>query len=380
MRFVGMGGPKMAAVGLETVKDLVGMSVVGFWEVVKQYGFFRTVFYQLLDRVKQERPISLLCIDYPGFNLRFAKEVRRLGIPVLYYITPQVWAWKEKRAKEMARYIDRVFCVFDFEPHFFNQHGLPATFVGHPLADAPPIGRSLASPVSTNEKPLIALLPGSRDLEFSALAETMVDGWKQYRTASKMNATAILSVAPSVNKIITEKAVRKTKLSESVGESNLFSLPDGGTLAIGTSRSVQRNDWQEFSSKISSVPTSLAGVSDFSIVCSGTATLEAGLAGNPMCVVYKSGRISFALAKMLVNLPVISLVNIVLGKYVVPELLQDEVNSNNLAREINCAVENKEYVLWQREALKELPNKLGGPGAASRTADGILNFLRGKPV
>ena len=141
-RFVGMGGPKMAAAGLEVAKDLDGMQVVGFWEVAKKYGFFKQVFYKLLDRVKQERPAALICIDYPGFNLRFAKEVRKLGIPCLYYIVPQVSAWKPKRAGQMAEYIDRAYCVFDFEPPFFDKFRTPqrkmkTVFVGHPLLDQP---------------------------------------------------------------------------------------------------------------------------------------------------------------------------------------------------------------------------------------------------
>jgi lipid-A-disaccharide synthase len=349
-RFVGMGGSAMAAAGMTVAKDLDGMQVVGFWEVAKKYGFFKDVFYKLLDRVKQERPSALICIDYPGFNLRFAKEVRKLGIPVIYYIVPQVWAWKPMRAKSMARYVDRAFCVFEFEPPFFEKFGLKTTFVGHPLVDS----ESRIEPISSQrDRRTISCLPGSRPGEIELL-------WPPLR-----QATSLLNGKAGPTRVLVSLPEHWPERRHD-DQKRVFSY-DPGTQKLG-----------------SEIPTTgshaavLPASADFSVVKSGTSTLEAGLAGNPLCVVYKGSPISYAIAHMLVNIPVFSLVNIVLGRYAVPELLQGDVNPARIAAEIERGLTDEKYREQQKAALAELPKKLGGPGASARAAQGILDFLNGR--
>jgi len=381
-RFIGMGGPKMATAGLEVAKDLDGMQVVGFWEVAKRYGFFKQVFHKLLDRVKQERPAALICIDYPGFNLRFAKEVRKLGIPCLYYIVPQVWAWKPKRAGRMAEYIDRAYCVFSFEPPFFDKFRAPSRkmktlFVGHPLLDQtqPP---KLELP---KERQHITLLPGSRISEFEAHGLTLSEG---FHAALKLRSqlVAFMSLSP---KLRTRQAKH---ILEHLRFGSISNRPVEGAAtefvakiimgpAADESKYLQAMGpyWESTDLPHASFLPALA---DFSVVKSGTSTLEAGLQGNPMCVVYKGDLISFAIARLLVDIPCFSLVNIVLGRYAVPELLQSEVNPQRIAAEIERGITDQRYIEQQRAALSELPGKLGGPGASQRAAKGMLNFLRGK--
>lgn len=379
-RFVGMGGPKMAAAGLEVAKDLEGMQVVGFWEVAKQYGFFKRVFHQLLDRLKQEHPSALICVDYPGFNLRFAREVRKLGIPVLYYIVPQVWAWKAMRAKSMAGFVDRAFCVFEFEPPFFEKFGLKTTFVGHPLVEDQQVHNDSAAmrrwllPQGNSESSLppptriLGLFPGSRADELQHHLSPMCSaGWD-------IDTIAWVKFAPNL-----------------VGDwchLGLFGSRAGAQhINLGFHRDLATS-WpdvkaiSELAEQARGLPPcdlrALALAADFSVVKSGTSTLEAGLAGNPMCVVYKSSFLSYAIAHLVVNIPVFSLVNIVLGRYAVPELLQGEVNPARIAQEIERGLTDEKYREQQKAALAELPKKLGGPGASARAAKGIMDFLKGK--
>ncbi len=371
VRFVGMGGKAMAAAGLDVAKNLDGMQVVGFWEVAKHYNFFVSVGDQLLDRLKQERPDALICIDYPGFNLRFAEKVKKLGIPVLYYIVPQVWAWKPKRAKKMARIVDQAFCVFDFEPPFFEQYGLKTTFVGHPLVDhkyvVPP---RLEFP---SDRKTVALLPGSRSGEFNEHIRPLCEGFN-LAAAKLQNLRGVLSLPKGITAGTTITAdAQKFELSYAPPKQ----LPETRIAITGAGEPELRA-----LAAVNETPVGhaslLPGAADFSVVKSGTSTLEAGLAGNPLCVLYRGSWASYAIAHQLVNIPVFSLVNIVLGRYAVPELLQEDVNPARIAAEIERGLTDEKYREQQRAALAELPKKLGGPGASDRAACGIMDFIKGR--
>lgn len=385
VRCSGMGGPKMAAAGMDVVKDLDGMQVMGFWEVAKQYGFFKKVFYELLDRVKQERPAALICIDYPGFNLRFAKEVRKLGIPCLYYIVPQVWAWKPKRAAKMAEYIDRAYCVFEFELPFFEkfhsrQRKMKTVFVGHPLLDG---GSGLADrELSLPPGPkTVGLLTGSRENEYRQLARPLAEGFASaHRDGGPLRGLMSVPAGPADHfRCAVDSVMREGPLSTRLDPAHPAPRAERTVIA---GPAAAREDLSLLCEKLSapeiSHAASLPRLCDFSVVKSGTSTLEAGLQGKPMCVVYRGSWASYALARLMVDIPVFSLVNIVLGRYVVPELLQSEVNPARIATEIRRGLEDVGYIEMQRAALAELPGKLGGPGASRRAAQGILDFLAGR--
>ena len=381
-RFVGMGGPKMAAAGLEVAKNLDGMQVIGFWEVIKNLSFFTGVGDLLFERVKQERPDALICIDYPGFNLRFAKKVKKLGIPVLYYIVPQVWAWKASRAKAMAEYVDRAYCVFEFEVPFFRKFGLKTEFVGHPLVDHDGSEAAVPKLELPPGPKTVAFLPGSRPAEVRNHAEPLRQGMNLFRKHHQQTrelwsqACSYKDFPADVNEIgVVEPGVdnrfsqmwlyaRRSGTPEPLKWMNVFEEKHDPR----TKYEAQRMDHANL----------LPSMADFSVVKSGTSTLEAGLAGNPMCVVYKGGKISYAIAHLLVNIPVFSLVNIVLGRYAVPELIQSEVNPERIAAEIQRGLTDERYRDQQRAALAELPGKLGGPGASARAAKGMLDFLKGR--
>jgi lipid-A-disaccharide synthase len=383
-RFVGMGGPKMASAGLEFAKDLEGMQVVGFWEVIKHYGFFRKVFHQLLDRIKQEAPAALICIDYPGFNLRFAKEVRKLGIPVLYYIVPQVWAWKEMRAKSMARFVDKAFCVFEFEAPFFQRFGLKTEYVGHPLMDDTPQSLEGHALVPKFDSPMrtVAFLPGSRENETVAISDPMAKAFYVGKFKDR-NVNALMSFPQGSWSVQRDSA----KEAFDTGVNFFERMAQSHANVHVVNARIKVSEVLKRGAEPSEHPVVLEGphsallprLADFSVVKSGTSTLEAGLAGNPLCVVYKASPISYFIAHQLVNIPVFSLINIVLGRYAVPELLQSEVNPQRIAQEIERGLFDEKYRDQQRAILAELPKKLGGPGASARTARSILDFIQGKP-
>jgi len=381
-RFVGMGGRAMADAGLDVAKDLAGMQVVGFWEVARKYGFFKRVFNQLFDRVKQERPAALICVDYPGFNLRFAKEVKKLGIPVLYYIVPQVWAWKPLRAKKMVAFVDRAFCVFEFEPPFFEKFGLKTTFVGHPLVDCglPPLVMPQRADCGLKLTPgpkTVALLPGSRAKEVNAHWKPMCKGFVLARDRMK-SIRALLSLQAGTVLPRDTAEIEAALYNENTFSHDGFAPVEKRQILIAPKSEADRATLKAANESDQSHTSMLSQAADFSVVKSGTSTLEAGLAGNPMCVVYRGSWASYSIARMLVNIPVISLVNIVLGRYVVPELLQDDVNASRIAQEIERGLTDERYRTQQKEALAELPKKLGGPGASQRAAQGMIDFLKGR--
>src|SRR5579862_4506318 len=378
-RCVGMGGPAMISAGFEAFKDLDGMQV-GFWEVAKKYGFFKKVFYDLLDKLKQTRPDALICVDYPGFNLRFAAEVKKLGIPVLYYIVPQVWAWKPGRAKKMARIVDRAFCVFEFEPPFFEKFGLKTEFVGHPLVDGAPPSEPWPAPlpnVAGDAMKTVSFLPGSRVSEINHHLAPMLLGFDLFQM-SQRKARALFSIPESLH------ADSALKFCNPLPAGAVYGAGEKGERAIYIMGGDDDDPLEamelahKLNSRTDSHSRSLPAVSDFSVVKSGTSTLEAGLAGNPMCALYRGSTASYLIARLLVNIPVFSLVNIVLGRYAVPELLQSEVNPRRIAEEIMRGLNDQAYREKQRAALAEIPKKLGGPGASARAAMGILNFLSGR--
>jgi lipid-A-disaccharide synthase len=284
--------------------------------------------------------------------------VKKLGIPILYYIVPQVWAWKPQRAKKMAALVDRPFCVFDFEPPFFEKFGLKTEFVGHPLVDESSNGaqtaleavRKIFEPHAGSYKH-IAFLPGSRESEIRHHLQPMQQAFaKVQREHDKVRALFSLPGKSGTQRCLSIESAAGDPLDAASAASRCSALD---------------------------VPHArlLPALADFSVVKSGTSTLEAALSGNPMCALYKGSTSSYLIARMLVNIPVFSLVNIVLGRYAVPELLQSEVNPRRIAEEIQRGLFDDAYVEKQRAALAEIPEKLGGPGASARAARAILEFI-----
>ncbi len=333
------GGDLMQKEGGDLIKHFKDLAFMGFYEVIKNLPtILRNISFCKKD-IKANKPDCVILIDYPGFNLRIAEYCKSLGIKVFYYISPQVWAWKAGRVKNIKKTVDKMFVILPFEEAFYKKYDYKVSFVGHPLLDAI---SNFSETNKTNfytknkleEKPIIALLPGSRKQEIAKMLEVMLSVVSQFP-----DYQFIVAGAPSIDREYYEKV-------------------------INGKATVVLNDTYN-----------LLQVSAAALVTSGTATLETALFNVPEIVCYKGSRISYEIGKRLIkNISFISLVNLIMNKELVKELIQNQLNTNNLVQELNLILSNpkKEEI---KEGYKQLEKKLGGLGASDRTAKEIFSDL-----
>ena len=341
-RLYGMGGRAMAAEGVELLIDATGDATVGGTEAVAGVpGLYRAYRRLRATLAGPERPDALVLIDFPEFNLRLARAARRAGVAVVYFVPPQVWAWRPWRVRLIRRVVSLVLAVFPFEPPLYRRAGVPVAFVGHPTVDA------LAAAPSRDEArkrlglddgaPVIGLLPGSRRLEVARVMPVMRQA-AELIVASHPGARFVVAQAPTVERAALEA-----------------SGAGGFTIVPSSAHAVMR-------------------AADLLIVTSGTATLEAALLGTPMVVCYQLSRLTELLFAPLVRVPWISLANITLGRAVVPELYQSRLSAASLAREALALLESPAALAAQREAFGELAGQLGAPGVGVRAARHVLEL------
>ena len=336
----GIGGDALAAAGMELLYHIKDMAFLGLIEVIKHLPFIRRVQSDILGRARREKPAAAILVDYPGFNLRIARSLKKIGIPVVYYISPQLWAWGKGRVEKIRRYVDKLLVVFPFEVRFYSEHGVRAEYVGHPLVD------NHAGLLPDKPKELdphnivIGLLPGSRRQEVAALLPEMVEAARILHREGKIKQAEIIKV-DHLDITLYTSCLEGQDAFITVKEEPLYKcLPRY----------------------------------DAVFVASGTATLEAGYYGVPMVVVYKVNKLTYFLAKRLVKVDSIGLVNIVAETQVAPELIQDEFSAQIAAHEIEILLipeKNREV----REKLRVIRQKLGQPGASRRAALAVNEFL-----
>jgi len=343
LEFFGIGGEHMRQAGVNLLFHISQLAIMGFTEILKHLPFIRKVLNEIKTFLQTEQPAAVILVDYPGFNLRVAKLASQMGIPVVYYICPQLWAWGEKRVNKIRQYVNLPLVIFKFEEDFFEQHGVRATFVGHPLVDqlqdfrARPDFREQHNVPS--EVPIIGLFPGSREVEVKKLLPVMTAAIRRL----KLNQPFRVIIAKSPN------------------------LPD----------SLYKPFVQEPNILLNRTDThSLMKESFLALVASGTATLELGYFQVPMIVMYKVSFISYWLGRMLISIDNIALVNILLGKKVIPELIQHEATPENIRSHILQYFENSEFYRKTRSELGHIKEILGPPGAASRAAGLIQQLLK----
>lgn len=334
------GGDLMEeATGQKPVKHYRDLAFMGFLEVAKN---LKTIFGNIKfakKDIKNFQPDILILVDYPGFNLRLAKFAKALGIKVVYYISPQIWAWKEGRVETIKKYVNEMLVILPFEKNFYKKHSVGAHFVGHPLLDAISDLKEIdcqefKSKNNLNDKEIIALLPGSRKQEVEKMLEIMLSV-RSYFTDYQF----VIAGAPSLPKEFYQKF---------------------------TDENVHF---------VSNKTYDLLRCSKAALVTSGTATLETALLNVPEVVCYKGSRISYEIGKRLIkNIKYISLVNLIMDKEVVKELIQSELTTENLVKELNLVLsQNCEKIL---EDYKELRTKLGGKGASDNAAEIIVNSMK----
>lgn len=345
--FHGAGGPAMREAGGAGMTDWVeDAAVMGFWEVLKHYQWFKQRFYEMLDQLLEIEPEVLVLIDYPGFNLRFASAVREKlpDIKIVYYISPQVWAWNKGRIPKMAEVLDLMLCIFPFEKEIFESAGLRTEFVGHPLVDELEEKKEDVERASD----LIGLFPGSREREVNRLFPMMVEAARRMHSHHPNWRYEAAAASPKLEahmrQIITDAK-----------------LPDEGmiTLNKGNSHSLMQR-------------------ATCGVVASGTATLEAAALGLPYCLVYKLAWPTYFMGKMLVKLKLIGLVNILAGEKIVEELVQTDAEPGHVAEILSGLMTDvdRRHELCAR--LHETAAKLGDPGAHVRAATEVTQLL--KPI
>ena len=348
VRLVGMGGAHMAAAGMEVIVDPTGQAAVGTSEALGRIPALYRAYRALVKRLRLERPGALVLIDFPEFNLRLARRARRAGVPVVYFIPPQLWAWRRGRVRQMARRVSRVLAVFPFEPALYEQARVPVEFVGHPLLDVLPLDltrdearRRLGADPGHS---LIGLLPGSRREEVERLLPPMLEAAGRL-AADDGRRRFVLGLAPTVPR-------------EQV-QAHLLRAAGGPAVDLVSGRTYE-----------------VMAAADALLIGSGTATLEAALLGAPMVVCYRVSRTTEIIARLLARVQWIGLPNLVSGRAVVPELIQKDVTGARLAAEASRLLDNPVIATAQRAAFKELRARLGEPGVGWRAARAVLATAR----
>ena len=343
---VALGGPRMAEAGAEVVRDLTAHSAVGISEAIRSFSAFRGGLREAVALLDERRPDAVVLIDSPELNLRLARQAHQRGIRVVYYICPQVWAWRQGRVRTIARYVDRLLCILPFEPRFFAQHGIDATFVGHPLIDilaGHRRDRRLAARIGLpDDLPIIGILPGSRRGEIARLLPTLLDAG--HRILRNLDAVT-LAVAPAPSVPAEEYTTWPSR------------TPDPIHIVAGHTHE-------------------LMAAADLLLVASGTATLEAGIIGTPMIVTYKVSPLTWLIARLLVRgVKYCSLVNLIANRELVPELLQSGATADRIARRAVSFFRDGGLQETAAALAAEVRPRLGPPGASARAADAILDLL-----
>ncbi len=345
MEIFGMGGKRMLSEGVEIIYDITDLAIVGFFEVLKHLATFKKIFKHLESLLETRKPDAVILVDYPGFNLRFAKAAKEKNIPVIYYISPQIWAWGENRIHEIKKYVDKMIVIFGFEETLYKEAGVKVSFVGHPFLD-------IVKPAWKKEETIkichlkhdsvkIALMPGSRKKEIAKHLPIMLRACKIIKNKIP-DAEFIISRIKESDQSLYNRIIHKSKIKPHSLDNRPYEVMD---------------------------------IADLVIVSSGSATLEVAIMEKPMVIVYKTSFLTWLLARNLIKIPDIGLVNIVAKERIVPELTQFEVTPKNIASASLEILNNPKRIHEIKESLRKVKSKLGETGASSRAAHIIHKFL-----
>ena len=344
----GIGGPRMLAAGLHSLAPLAALQVHGLLEVLAHLPRLYRLLWALERELDERRPDALLLIDYPGFNLKLARAARRRGIPVFHYCSPQVWAWRGGRVRTIAQVVDLIFVLFPFEAPLYQRVGLEAAFLGHPLvgqragdAETEALRARVAAPPGL---PVVALMPGSRPSELRRHLDVLLAAIRRNEGAG-WPARYVIPVAPSLDRTEVEAHVRAAGV-------DVLALDDAF------------------------LP--LLRIADLAIVASGTATLQTAMAGVPFLVVYRVAPLTFFLARHFAYQPYLSIVNVLAGREVVPELLQADFTPERVSERFLALARDRARQAAMRAELAAVTAQLGAPGAYERAADLIAARLRAR--
>jgi lipid-A-disaccharide synthase len=343
IKISGVGGQALRQAGAEIIYDIKGLSVIGLFDVLKKLPHFLELKKFLINTIKQEEFDAVVFVDFSGFNLRLAKELNNV-VNTIYYVSPQVWASRRGRVETIKKYIGKMIVLFKFEEEFYKKYGVTADFIGHPLLDIvkPSMQKNelLNNLKFSGEKSTIALLPGSRKQEIKNILPIMLQSAKLIN--DKTAAQLVIAKSPSVDWEIYNRIIEKSGMDVKMVEGKTYDC---------------------------------LNIADFAFVCSGTATLETAIMQKPFCVIYKMGLLNYLLYRPQVKLPYIGMVNIVAGKKIIPEFIQFGANPKKIAQETLNILRDKNKLQKISAELNLVKSSLGSPGAATRAAKIITEFI-----
>jgi lipid-A-disaccharide synthase len=348
LRISGIGGERMREEGISLLADSRDLAVVGLVEVLSHWRPIRVAFRRVVTLLREDPPDLLLLIDYPDFNLRLAREARRRGVRVVYFISPQVWAWRASRVRQIAETVDRMLVILPFEEEIYRRAGVPVLFVGHPLLDLlPPPGDRAERRRRLGldpERPVVGFLPGSRRREIGFHLPVMLEAALRLREAVG-DYQMVVPLASSLRQEDLEPYLHEA--GPALGKIHLLRGAPGEALSA----------------------------MDAAVVKSGTATLEAALMGVPMVVVYRTTPVTFLLASLMAHVRHVGLVNIVAGKELAPELVQGRFTAAGIVAALEPLLRNPEHSESVRREMLALRSRLGEPGCFRRAAEAVMEIL-----
>lgn len=342
--FFGIGGDNMIKAGMNPEYHIKDMAFLGFYEILKHIPFIKKVQKKLLERIRTENIDKIVLIDYPGFNLNFAKKLHKLDKQIYYYISPQLWAWGKGRIKKIKRLITKMLVVFPFEKEFYKNEGIDVEYVGHPLVERLKNYNFLSKTELINKfnldtkMDILLLMPGSRKQEIKSHFNPMIKAAE--KIAEENDLQIIVLVPPFMEADIFNEFVSSAGFRV-INECNYDFIKS----------------------------------SKFGIIKSGTSTLEAGILGLPMIVVYSTSRITYSIGKALIKLKNIAMINIIAGKEIVPELIQNDLNEKNIFMRVKEILSDENRLNLMKTELKNAAAKLGDPGSSKRAAELILKTV-----
>ncbi|MCA9409136.1 MAG: lipid-A-disaccharide synthase [Candidatus Omnitrophica bacterium] len=343
--FSGLGGAHMKKAGVDIHEDLTRLAIVGFTEVLKHYRLLKSIFNQTLDKIQAIQPDAVILVDYPGFNLRLAKELKKKNIKVFFYISPQVWAWKENRIQHIKKYVDELFVFFPFEKDLYAKHGMNVHFIGHPLVDQVVTRTSKTQFLKTaglyDYKLTVGLLPGSREREIDTLLPQMIQA-----------SNILYKKFPSMQFLIMK--------ASTIARAQIDDYTQAANFPV---KVIEENVYEGIHA------------CDLCIVTSGTATLETAILQKPMVVIYKTSFLTYLLAKLFIKIPYIGLVNVVAGGKIVPECVQNQASPENIAKTLEGIFTDEIKIAEIKSNLHKVKELLGEGGASRRAAELMLELL-----
>ena len=350
VELIGMGGEQMRKAGVRIVYDIKNLGVIGIGEIIKKIPFFYKLRTFLVNTMKEEKPDALVCIDYPGFNMKLIEKAKEAGIPVIYYILPTIWAWHKSRGNVIAEYTDLAVSLFPFEAEMYKKMGTNVVYGGHPLLDTVKPSMSKDEAYSffglQQEKKTVLFMPGSRVQEVQSLYGKMLAAGKLLQDKVE-GLQFMVPKASTIDRHMLEEAAREANLEVHIGEERVYDMMN---------------------------------IADAAICASGTATLETALMGVPTLLVYRVNELTYWLSKILVHLDSIGLPNIISGHRIMPELWQDEVTPENIEAAVLPWLVDAAAAEEARHLMAGVRCQMGEAGAVRRTAEIISEFVKEKQL